>query len=129
METTMNGRWTVPAVGLGLGVALFAASAIGGDPGTGLVMLVVMAVYVGVLLVFRSRSETIGVLGGRPADERLASFDLVATAIAGVAAVLTAIAGFLWAIAHGQSGGDFAVVAAVAGIAYVGGLVWLRWRR
>jgi hypothetical protein len=115
-------------VGVGLGIALFAASAIGGDPGTGLVMLAVMAIYAGVVVVFGGRSETIGILGGRPADERLASFDVAATAIAGIAAILTAIGGFLWAIAHGQSGSDFAVVAAVAGIAYLVGIAWLRWR-
>ncbi len=128
METTMGTRWATPAVGLLLGLLLLAASALGGQPGLGLGMFAVMALYSAVLLIFGGRSETIGVLGGRPADERLASFNLLATAVAGTAAILVAIGGFLWAIAHGQTGNDFALVGAVAGIAYLGALLWFRWR-
>ncbi len=128
METTMNGRWSVPAVGVALGALIFVASTIGGQPGLGVVMFAVMAIYSGVVVAFGDRSETLGILAGRPADERLASFNLVATAVAGTAAILVAIGGFLWAIAHGQSGSDFALVAAVAGLAYLAALVWLRLR-
>ena len=128
METTMGARWGMPAFGLLMGVLLFAASAIGGQPILGLGMFAVMAVYSAVLVVFGDRSETIGVLGGRPADERLASFNILATAIAGTVAVVVAIVGFLWAIAHGQSGNDFAVVAAAAGIGYLAAILWFRWR-
>ncbi len=62
-------------------------------------MFAVMVVYSGVLLAFGGRNETVGVLGGRPADERLASFNILATAFAGIAAIVVAIGGFLWAIA------------------------------
>lgn len=124
METTMGARWTTPAVGLVLGLLLLAASSAGGQPGLGLGMFAVMALYSAILVAFGGRSETIGVLGGRPADERLASFNILATAIAGVVAILVAAGGFLWAIAHGQSGNDFAVVAAAAGIAYLVALLW-----
>ncbi len=82
METTMSARWGMPVFGLLMGVLLFAASAIGGQPVLGLGMFAVMAVYSAILLVFGGRSETIGVLGGRPADERLASFNILATAVA-----------------------------------------------
>jgi hypothetical protein len=118
----------MPALGLLLGALLFAASAIGGQPVLGLGMFAVMAIYTAVLIVFGGRSETIGVLGGRPADERLASFNILATAIAGTVAIVVAIVGFLWSIAQGQSGNDFAAVAAAAGIAYLAALLWLRWR-
>ncbi len=128
METTMGARWGMPALGLLLGVLLFAASAIGGQPVLGLGMLAVMAVYSAILVVFGGRSETIAVLGGRPADERFASFDILATAVAGIVAIIVAIVGFLWAIAHGQSGTDFAVVAAAAGIGYLAAIMWLRRR-
>jgi hypothetical protein len=128
METTMRTRWVVPATGLLLGALLFAASAVGGQPAIGLGVFAIMAIYSAVLLAFGGRSETIGVLGGRPADERLASFDILATAAAGIVAVLVAIVGFLWQIAHGQSGSDFALVAATAGIAYVLALLWFRLR-
>ena len=128
METTMRARWAMPAVGLVIGALLFVASAIGGQPVLGLGMLAVMAIYAAVLVIFGDRSETIGVLGGRPADERLASFNTLATAIAGTAAVIVAIVGFGGSIAPGRSGTDFAVVAAAAGIAYLAAVAWLRWR-
>ena len=112
METTMRARWAMPAVGLAIGALLFVASAIGGQPVLGLGMFAVMAIYTAVLVIFGDRSETIGVLGGRPADERLASFNTLATAIA----------------ARGQSGNECAVVAAAAGIAYLAAVLWLRWR-
>ena len=128
METTMGAWWGMPAFGILMGVVLLAASAIGGQPVLGLGMFTVMAVYSAVLVAFGERSETIGVLGGRPADERLASFNILATAIAGTVAIVVAIVGFLWAIAHGQSGNDFAVVAAAAGIGYLAAILWFRWR-
>ena len=128
METRMGTRWRIPAFGLLMGVLLFAASAIGGQPALGLAMFAIMAVYSGVILAFGERSETIGLLAGRPVDERLAGVDLAATAIAGTVAVLVAIGGFLWAIAHGQSGNDFALVAASSGIAYLAAVLWFRWR-
>lgn len=128
METTMSARWRMPAVGLLIGGLLFGASAMGGRPALGLGLFAVMALYSGVLWVFGGRSEMIGVLGGRPADERLVSFDILATAVAGTVATIVAIVGFLWAIAHGQSGNDFAVVVAAAGIAYLIAILWFRWR-
>ena len=48
--------------------------------------------------------------------------------ITGAVALLVAIAGFLWETAHGQSGNEFAIVAAAWGLGYLGGLLWLRWR-
>lgn len=128
METTMGARWGMPAFGLLLGVLLFAASAIGGHPLVGIGMSAVMAIYSLTLIALGDRSEIVGVLRGQPVDERLAGFNLVATAVAGLAAILVALGGFAWQIAHGQAGTEFAVVAAVAGISYLVALVWLRWR-
>lgn len=128
METTMSARWVTPAVGLLLGAGMLVASALGGQPVLGLGMFAVMAIYAAVLVAFGGRSETIGVLGGRPADERLASFNTLATAIAGTVAIIVAIIGFLWSLAQGQSGSDYAVVAAAAGIAYLAAILWFRWR-
>lgn len=128
METTMGARWGMPALALLIGVLFFGASAMGGQPLVGAGMFAVMAIYSLILVALGGRSETVGVLRGQPVDERLAGFNLVATAGAGSIAVLVALAGFLWQIAHGQSGTDFALVAAVAGIAYLVALVWLRRR-
>jgi hypothetical protein len=128
METTMGAKWGMPTFALLVGVLFFAAAAIGGQPVLGIGMFVTLAIYSAVLVAFGGRSETVGVLRGQPADERLASFNLAATAVAGLAAILVALAGFLWQIAHGQSGSDFALVAAAAGIGYLVALGWFRWR-
>lgn len=127
MKTTMSAKWGMPAFGLLVGVLFFAASAIGGQPVVGVGMFAAMAIYSVVLVAFGGRSETVGVLRGQPADERLAGFNMAATAAAGLAAILVALGGFLWQIAHGQSGSDFALVAAVAGLGYLVALVWFRW--
>ena len=126
METTVHGRWGMPAFGLLLGLLFFVASAIGGAPGTGLAMFAVMAVYSAIIAVFGRRIETLGILAGRPADERLAAFSIHATAAAGTVALLVAIVGFLWSIAHGESGSDFAVVITAGALGYVAALIWFR---
>lgn len=128
MATTMGSKWRMPAIGVLLGAVMFAASAVGGQPWVGLGMFAGMALYSVVLLAFGGRSETVAVLRGQPADERLAGFELAATAVAGFVAILVALGGFLWQIAHGQSGSDFALVAAAGGIGYLVALLWFRWR-
>lgn len=60
--------------------------------------------------------------------ERWRSIDLRATAASGLAVITVVIVGFLWEIAHGRSGQPFGVLGAIAGIAYLVALVWLRWR-
>lgn len=128
METTMGAKWGVPAFALLLGVLLFVASAFGGQPLVGIGMFAVMAIYSLILVAFGGRSETVGVLRGQPVDERWAGFSLVATAVAGIAAILVTLGGIIWQIAHGESGSDFALVAAAAGLGYLVALVWLRTR-
>lgn len=127
-ETVMSSRLAVPLTGVAIGLAMFAASAAGGNAGLGLGMLAIMVGYVALVVAFGGRSETVAILLGEPADERLAAFSLTATAMAGLAAIVVALAGFLWEIAHGRDGTSFAIVDAVAGIAYLGSLAWLRRR-
>lgn len=128
METTMSAKWGVPAFALLLGALFFAASALGGQPLVGIAMFAVMAIYSLILVVFGGRSETVGVLRGQPVDERLAGFSLVATAAAGIAAILVALGGFLWQMAQGESGTEFALVVIAAGVGYLVALGWLRQR-
>ncbi len=129
MQTTMGARWVVPVVALVLGAIICAAFVLGGQPIVGLGAFAVLAVYGILLALFGGRSETMGVLRGTPTDERLASFNVAATAVAGVIAILVALGGFLWQVARGESGNDFALVGAAAGIGYLGALLWFRWRR
>ena len=118
----------VPGLGLLIGVVLGVAAALGGQPGLGVACVTIMAGYAAVLLVFGGRSDTMSVLGGRPADERLQSFDLRASAAAGIVAIVVALVGFIWEVAHGRDGLQFSIVDAAAGVAYLVSLGWLRWR-
>jgi multisubunit Na+/H+ antiporter MnhF subunit len=129
METTMGARWGTPALGLLLGGAMFVAATIGGEPELGLAMFAVMVAYTFLLVGLSGRSEVVAVLRGRPADERLAGFNVHATAVAGTVALVVALGGFLWEIAQGQSGNDFAIVVMAGALAYLASLVWFRWRR
>jgi hypothetical protein len=65
---------------------------------------------------------------GRHADERWRSIDLQATAFGGLVLITAVIGAFIWEIAHGRSGNPYAPLGAIAGIAYLVALVWLRWR-
>lgn len=51
-------KWLMPLFALALGVAMFGAQWIGGDPVTGLGSLAIMAVF-GALILFGGRSETV----------------------------------------------------------------------
>lgn len=73
------------------------------------------------------RSETVkGLTTGR--DERFAQIDLKATAVAGVALLLTVIVAFRVAIARGHSGSPYGWLAAIGGLAYALAVAYFRWR-
>jgi hypothetical protein len=123
-----GGRWALPLFSLLLGGVVWAASWIGGHPVAGLVSFLIVAGF-GAIFVVGRRSESIRMMAaGRRADERWRSIDLRATAIAGLALITVVIVAFLWEIAHGRSGQPYANLGAIAGIAYLLALVWLRWR-
>jgi hypothetical protein len=128
MRTTMRDRWTTPVIGVLTGLLLLVASALGGEPAVGVRMLVVTAVFSAILLAFGGRSDTVGVLAGRPVDERYARIGVHATAAAGVAAMLVALGGLLWDTAHGQAGTEFALVLGAGGAVYLASVAWFRWR-
>ncbi len=120
-------RWSMPLFLLALGGLIFAAMAIGGNPDEGAMSFAVMAVAAAVFW-FGGRSETLRGLGGPGRDERWSMIDLRATSLGGSAALTFAVGAWLWEIAHGRDGSEFALVAAVGGVAYVAAIAFLRWR-
>ena len=78
----------VPAA-VALGVVVFVAQWIGGDPGSGLVSFAIVASF-GLLVLLGGRSETIRGLRGDGRDERFRQIDIHATALAELA-VITAV--------------------------------------
>lgn len=120
-------KWGVPLFALLGGGAMFAAASVGGNPGLGRAMFLIMVVYAALLLA-GGRSEFVRSLRGQPVDERYQSLDLRATAYAGSATILVLIGGFLYELAQGQDGRPYSLLCALAGLSYFVSLLWLRWR-
>jgi len=120
-------RWWMPLFALLLGALVFAAMAVGGNPGDGVKGFGVMAAVAAVFW-FGGRSETVSGIGGPGRDERWELIDLRATAFAGVV-VLTVLAGaWLWELAQGDGGSPYSQVLAIGGVAYIVALAVLRRR-
>jgi hypothetical protein len=120
-------RWFLPLFTLFLGLVLGGAQWKGGDLHTGLTSL---ALFVGIaaLLFLGGRSETIRMIRGDGRDERWARIDLAATALAGLVVITAIIVACAWEWAHGRDGTPFVQLGAIAGVAYIAGLVVLRAR-
>ena len=127
MRTMCKSRWFLPLFALFLGGAMFAAQAIGGNPGSGLVSFGVLALT-GALVLFGGRSETIRGLRGDMRDERFQRIDIHATAFAGTAVITAVIVGFLVEMAQGHDGNPFTWLGAIGGVAYLAAVVFMRVR-
>ena len=120
-------KWFLPLFSILLGIVFLAAFWIGDDPRSGVGSLAVMAVT-GLVFLLGGRSETIRGLRGDGKDERFTRMDIHATAIAGAAVILAIIAGFTIEVARGNDGSPYALLGAVAGIAYIVAIVVMRLR-
>ncbi len=120
--------WFLPAFCVALGAVFLAAALAGGHPVVGITSFVVMLVYAGMLVALGARSDTVAILRGQPPDERLAGFNLRATAHAGSVAMVLTLAAYAWQIAHGDDGLAFIVILAPTGLAYFASLLWQRAR-
>jgi hypothetical protein len=121
-----RGSAAVAAGSLAIGALMCAAFWAGGQPVAGAVALFVNVAWAIGTFVFAGRSETVGVLAGRPVDERWAFVSVEAAAAAGAVALLTAIIGFVWEVSQRQSGYEFLAVATVGGLAYIAAVIWYR---
>ncbi len=120
-------KWFLPLFAVGLGLVMFGAQWVGGDPGSGLGSLAIMSAF-GALVLFGGRSETIRGLRGDGRDERFRQIDVNATAVAGVAVVCAVIVAFVVEIARGHSGSPYTWLGAIGGGAYLIAVAWFRLR-
>jgi hypothetical protein len=120
-------KWLVPLLSVALGIVVFAAQWIGGDPGSGLVSFGIMAGF-GALILLGGRSETIRGLRGDGRDERFRMIDIHATALAGLAVILAIIVAFIVELAKGHNGDPYGWLGAIGGLTYLVAIVVFRIR-
>ncbi len=120
-------KWFAPLLAVALGVIVFAAQWIGGDPASGAESLAIMTAF-GALILFGGRSETIRGLRGDGRDERFRQIDIHATALAGLAVITAVIVAFLIELARGHNGSPYAWLGAIGGLTYLVAVVVFRLR-
>ena len=122
-----SSKWFLPLFSVALGLLLFAAQWVGGNPGSGLVSLGIMTAF-GALVLFGGRSETIRGLRGDGRDERFRQIDIHATAIAGLAVITAIIVAFVVELARGHDGNPYGWLGAIAGLSYLVAVIVFRIR-
>jgi hypothetical protein len=120
-------KWFMPLFAVALGLVVFVAQWIGGDPGSGLVSLGILTAF-GALILFGGRSETIRGLRGDGRDERFRQIDIHATALAGLAVILAVIIAFIVELARGHSGAPYGWLGAIGGFTYLAAVIVFRIR-
>jgi hypothetical protein len=126
MQLTRS-KWFLPLQAVALGIVVFAAQSVGGDPVSGLGSLGIMTAF-GALILFGGRSETVRGLRGDGRDERFRRIDIHATALSGLAMGLAVIIGLLVEFAQGHGPGVYGWLAAMGGVAYLIAIVVFRIR-
>ena len=127
MQQACKSKWFLPLFSVALGLMVFGAQWIGGDPGGGLVSLAIMTAF-GAVILFGGRSETIRGLRGDGRDERFRTMDIHATAFAGIAVIIAIIVAFVIALAQGRNGDPYDWLGAIGGLAYLAAVIFLRLR-
>jgi hypothetical protein len=120
-------KWFMPAFSVLLGLVLFVAQWLGGDPGSGLESLGIMGAF-GALILLGSRSETIRGLRGDGRDERFRQIDIHASAVAGFAVITAVIIAFVIELARGHDGSPYGWLGAVGGVTYLVAIIVFRVR-
>jgi hypothetical protein len=129
MNRTSMCRWFVPAVAFVIGLVV-AAAELGSNasPWQAAVAFVIVAGYALGLRLLQSRSETASLLSGLPVDERWESINNRALALAAEAIAIFLLAVFVVTEFGGGDAMPYAMSIAAFGVAYLGGILWYRWR-
>lgn len=120
-------KWFMPLFAFALGLVMFVAQWIGGNPTSGLESLGILTAF-GALILFGGRSETIRGLRGDGRDERFRQIDIHATALAGLAVSLAVIIAFIVELARGHSGAPYGWLGAIGGLTYFAAVIVFRIR-
>ena len=120
-------KWFLPLFAVALGIVMFVAQWIGGNPLSGLGSLGIMATF-GALVLFGGHSETIRGLRGDGRDERFRQIDIHATAIAGLAVITAIIVAFVVELSRAHNGSPYAWLGAIGGLTYLGAIIAFRLR-
>ena len=126
MQITKS-KWFLPLFAVALGLIVFIAQWIGGNPGSGLVSFAILA-GAGVLVLLGGRSETIRGLRGDGRDERFRMIDIHATALAGLAVITAIIVAFLVELARGHNGNPYSWLGAIGGVTHIAAIIIFRIR-
>ena len=126
MQITKS-KWFLPLFAVALGLIVFIAQWIGGNPESGLVSFLILA-GAGVLVLLGGRSETIRGLRGDGRDERFRTIDIHATALAGLAVITAIIVAFLVELARGHNGNPYSWLGAIGGVTYIAAIIIFRIR-
>ena len=130
MKTDTLSKWLVPTVGFVIGL-LMAAALLGQHASVwqaGLSFVIVAAYAMGLRLL-QSRSETASLLSGMPVDERWESINNRALSISAQLIAVVLVLAFLVTQFAGADSTPYAWLGAVFALAYLGGILWYRWRQ
>ena len=120
-------RWATTTFSVVMALVFLVAGWIGIGPGAGIGMAALLLVFAGSVELAARRSETVKGLLDR-SDERITSMDLAATAFAGLVLISVILVAFVVELVRGQDGMPYAWLGAVAGVAYLVALLFLRLR-
>ena len=129
MKTAVcRSKWFMPGFAGALGVMVFVALWIGGDPLGGVYAGAVLVAFGLLVLVGGARSETVRALRGDGRDERFRTIDIHATAFSGSVLIVALIVLWIIDIVQGNDGNPYGALSALGGLSYLAALLFLRIR-
>ncbi len=127
--TTLARRWQMLLFAALLGGVLSLAEiAAGSGSAVAATSFVIVVMYAFIVTSLERRSETMSALAGRPVDERWKFINEHALAFSAQIGTATALIGFTVTELQHRDSWQFATVAAVMGLSYIGGILLYRWR-